>query len=83
MTFLGQEAECKELNNLLESLLTINGCLRRLDCETQDVYLTLPRNDLHYIMRVAEQNPNGKFFKFYKRKGEDEFMLGSIKVRGY
>ena len=83
MTFLGQEAECKELNNLLESLLTINGCLRRLGCETQDVYLTLPRNDLHYIMRVAEQNPNGKFFKFYKRSGKDEFMLGSIKVRGY
>lgn len=81
-TYLGQTQESKELDSILQSLLQINGSLRRLDIDTEEVYITIPKIDWLYIVRLSEQNKNGKFFKFYSKEADqDYFKLGNIKVK--
>lgn len=80
--YLGQTQEGKELDSILQSLLQINGSLRRLDIDTEEVYITIPKIDWLYIVRLSEQNKNGKFFKFYSKEvDQDYFKLGNIKVK--
>lgn len=80
--YLGQQSECKELDSILQSLLQINGSFKRLNIETDEIYITIPKLDYAYILRVAEQNKTGKFYKFFSHNKEDEFFkLGNIKVK--
>lgn len=80
--YLGQQKEVDELNSILQSLLQINGSFKRLNIETDEVYITIPKLDYAYILRVAEQNKTGKFYKFFSYNKEDDFFkLGSIKVK--
>ena len=81
-TYLGQQMECKELDSILQSLLQINGSFKRLNVETDEVYVTIPKLDYDYILRVAEQNKTGKFYKFFSYSEDDNFFkLGNIKVK--
>lgn len=81
-TYLGQQSECKEMDSILQSLLQLNGSLIRLDIQTDEIYITIPKLDYAYILRVAEQNKTGKFYKFFSyNKGDEFFKLGNIKVK--
>lgn len=81
-TYLGQQSECKELDSILQSLLQINGSFKRLNIETDEIYITIPKLDYAYILRVAEQNKTGKFYKFFSYNEDDDFFkLGNIKVK--
>ena len=81
-TYLGQQMECKEMDSILQSLLQINGSFKRMDIQTDEVYVTIPKLDYDYILRVAEQNKTGKFYKFFSyNKGDNFFKLGNIKVK--
>ena len=81
-TYLGQQMECKEMDSILQSLLQINGSFKRLNVETDEVYVTIPKLDYDYILRVAEQNKTGKFYKFFSYNKDDNFFkLGNIKVK--
>ena len=81
-TYLGQSLEVDEMNKILQSLLQINGSLTRLDVQTDEIYITIPKMDWLYIVRISEQNKNGKFFKFYSKEADlDYFKLGNIKVK--
>ena len=81
-TYLGQQQECKEMDSILQSLLQINGSFRKLDIETDEIYITIPKLDYAYILRVAEQNKTGKFYKFFSyNKDDGYFKLGNIKVK--
>ena len=74
--------ECKELDSILQSLLQINGSFKRLNFETDEIYITIPKLDYAYILRVAEQNKTGKFYKFFSYNENDGyFKLGNIKVK--
>ena len=54
----------------------------KLDIQTDEIYITLPKMDYTYILRVAEQNKTGKFYKFFSHNKEDNFFkLGNIKVK--
>lgn len=80
--YLGQQAEIEELNKILQSLLQINGSLRRLNTETDEMSIVLPKLDWLYIVRIIEQNKTSKVGKFYS-KGENDgyFKLGNIKIK--
>lgn len=81
-TYLGQQQECKELESILQSLLQINGSFKRMNIETDEIYITIPKMDYAYILRVAEQNKTGKFYKFFSYNENDGyFKLGNIKVK--
>lgn len=81
-TYLGQQQECKELDSILHSLLQINGSFKRMNVETDEIYITIPKLDYEYILRVAEQNKTGKFYKFFSyNEGDGYFKLGNIKVK--
>ena len=81
-TYIGQQQECKELDSILQSLLQINGSFKRLNVETDEIYVTIPKLDYAYILRVAEQNKTGKFYKFFSyNEGDGYFKLGNIKVK--
>ena len=80
--YLGQQHELNELDKILQSLLQINGSLRRLNTETDEMSIVLPKLDWLYIVRIIEQNKTSKVGKFYSR-GVDEnyFKLGNIKIK--
>ena len=79
---LGQQSVCKELDSILQSLLQLNGSLTRLDVQTDEIYITIPKMDYTYILRVAEQNKTGKLYKFFSYNENDGyFKLGNIKVK--
>ena len=81
-TYLGQALEVDEMNKILQSLLQMNGSLMKLDIQTDEVYVTIPKLDYDYILRVAEQNKTGKFYKFFSYNEYDNFFkLGNIKVK--
>ena len=81
-TYLGQSLEVDEMNKILQSLLQINGSFMKLDIQTDEIYITIPKMDYNYILRVAEQNKTGKFYKFFSHNKEDDFFkLGNIKVK--
>ena len=54
--YLGQQHELNELDKILQSLLQINGSLSRLNTETDEVSIVLPKLDWLYIVRIIEQN---------------------------
>lgn len=82
INYLGQHAEQKELDSILQSLLQINGSLRRLDLETEDFYITLPSSDWNYLTRIIEQNKTSKVGKFYSKDSDSKyFKLGNIKIK--
>lgn len=73
---------CKELDSILQSLLQLNGSLRRMDIQTDEIYITIPKMDYTYILRVVEQNKTGKFYKLFSYNENDGyFKLGNIKVK--
>ena len=72
--YLGQLAEIEELNKILQSLLQINGSLRRLNTETDEVSIVLPKLDWLYIVRIIEQNKTSKVGKFYSKEVGDNFF---------
>lgn len=80
--YLGQQVEVEEMNKILQSLLQINGSLRKLNTDTDEICIMLPKLDWSYIVRVIEQNKTSKVAKFYS-KGVDEnyFKLGNIKIK--
>ena len=79
---LGQQSVCKELDSILQSLLQLNGSLTRLDVQTDEIYITIPKMDYTYILRVVEQNKTGKSYKFFSYNENDGyFKLGNIKVK--
>ena len=73
--------ESEELNKILQSLLQVNGSLKRLNIETDEVYVVLPKSDWNYIVKVIQQNKQGKVYKFFSMGENDNyFKLGNIKV---
>ena len=80
--YLGQSAEVEELNKILQSLLQTNGSLKRLNTETDEVSIVLPKLDWLYIVRIIEQNKTSKVGKFYSKEvGDNFFKLGNIKIK--
>ena len=80
--YLGQQQELNELNKILQSLLQINGSLSRLNTETDEVSIVLPKLDWLYIVRIIEQNKTSKVAKFYSKEvGDNFFKLGNIKIK--
>ena len=80
--YLGQQVEVEELNKILQSLLQTNGSLRRLNTETDEVSIVLPKLDWLYIVRIIEQNKTSKVGKFYSKEvGDNFFKLGNIKIK--
>ena len=81
-TYLGQQQECKELDSILKSLLQLNGSFKRMDIETDEVSIVLPKLDWLYIVRIIEQNKTSKVGKFYSKGESDNFFkLGNIKIK--
>lgn len=81
-TYLGQQQECKELESILQSLLQLNGSFKRMDVETDEIYITIPKMEYNYILRVAKQNSASRFYKFFSYNENDRyFKLGNIKVK--
>ena len=37
--------ESEDLNKILQSLLTINGALKKMDIDTDEMFITLPKLD--------------------------------------
>ena len=73
--------ESEELNKILQSLLQVNGSLKRLNIETDEVYVVLPKADWNYIVKVIQQNKQGKVYKFFSMGETDTyFKLGNIKA---
>ena len=80
--YLGQQQECKELDSILKSLLQLNGSFKRMDIETDEVSIVLPKLDWLYIVRIIEQNKTSKVGKFYSKEvGDNFFKLGNIKIK--
>ena len=81
MNNLSEASEQVELNKILQSLLQVNGSLKRLNIETDEMFITLPKLDWKYIVKVIQQNKQGKVYKFFSMGENDNyFRLGSIKV---
>ena len=81
MNNLSEANEQIELNKILQSLLQVNGSLKRLNIETDEVYVVLPKLDWKYIVKVIQQNKQGKVYKFFSMGEKDTyFKLGNIKV---
>ena len=82
VSYSGQQQEQKELDSILQSLLQLNGSLRRLDLDTEDFYIILPSSDWNYITRIIEQNKTSKVGKFYSKDLDSKyFKLGNIKIK--
>ena len=80
--YVGQQLESEELNKILQALLQINGSLRRLNTETDEMSIVLPKLDWLYIVRIIEQNKTSKVGKFYSKEvGDNFFKLGNIKIK--
>ena len=77
----GQEKEYKEIQKFFESLLSADGALKRLDVNTDDVYIAMKSSDFEYITHVIELTDTHNFSKFYKRLSDNEFVLGGFKVK--
>lgn len=82
MIFKGQEQEVKELQNFLQSALQINGSMIRLGLDVEDMSIHIPFVDWEYLVRIIEQNTNGKHYKFYKNVNDKCFKIGNIKIVG-
>ena len=81
MNNLSEASEQVELNKILQSLLQVNGSLKRLNIETDEMFITLPKLDWKYIVKVIQQNKQGKVYKFFSMGENDTyFKLGNIKV---
>ena len=82
MNNLSEANEQIELNKILQALLQINGSVRKLNIDADEVYVVLPKVDWNYIVSVADQGKGHKFYKFYSKKEFDNFFkLGNIKIK--
>ena len=82
MNNLSEANEQIELNKILQALLQINGSVRKLNIDADEVYVVLPKADWNYIVSVADQGKGHKFYKFYSKKESDNFFkLGNIKIK--
>ena len=81
MNNLSEASEQVELNKILQALLQINGSVRKLNIDADEVYVVLPKLDWKYIVKVIQQNKQGKVYKFFSMGENDTyFKLGNIKV---
>ena len=81
MNNLSEASEQVELNKILQALLQINGSVRKLNIDTDEMFITLPKLDWKYIVKVIQQNKKGKVYKFFSMGENDTyFKLGNIKV---
>ena len=81
MNNLSEANEQIELNKILQSLLQVNGSLKRLNIETDEMFITLPKLDWKYIVKVIQQNKQGKVYKFFSIGENNTYVkLGNIKV---
>ena len=81
MNNLSEANEQIELNKILQALLQINGSVRKLNIDTDEMFITLPKLDWKYIVKVIQQNKQGKVYKFFSMGEKDTyFKLGNIKV---
>lgn len=77
----GQEKEYQQIQKFFESLLQMDGALRRLNCDTQQSYIAMKSDDFSYITSIIELTNTHNFSKFYKRISDDEFTLGGFIVK--
>lgn len=77
----GQEIEYQQVQKFFESLLQMDGALRRLYCDTQQSYIAMKSEDFTYITSIIELTNTHNFSKFYKRISDDEFTLGVFTVK--
>ena len=81
MNNLFEANEQVELNKILQALLQINGSVRKLNIDTDEMFIILPKLDWKYIVKVIQQNKKGKVYKFFSMGENDNyFKLGNIKV---
>ena len=67
------------LQDLQKALLSINGACRRLEINTEEVVIILPRHDFSYFKNVLESG-NGNLTKFYIPIDVDSFKLSGITI---
>lgn len=77
----GQEIEYKEIQKIHEALMQINGAMRRLNIDTDEVELTLPKEEFVYIKHVIELTDNHNFKKYYKSLSDIKFKLGGMLIK--
>ena len=77
----GQEKEYQQVQKFFESLLQIDGALKRLDCDTKQSYIAMRSEDFTYITSIIELTNTHNFSKFYKRINDDEFTFGGFTVK--
>lgn len=77
----GQEREYQQVQKFFESLLQMDGALRRLYCDTQQSYIAMKSEDFTYITSIIELTNTHNFSKFYKRISDDEFTLCGFTVK--
>ena len=71
--------EIVALNDLRKALLSVNGAIRRLGINTEEVIIILPRHDFSYFKNVLESG-NGSLAKFYIHVDDDSFKLSGITI---
>ena len=82
MNNISEANEQIELNKILQALLQINGSVRKLNIDADEVYVVLPKSDWNYIVSGADQGKGHKFYKFYSKKESDNFFrLGGVKIK--
>ena len=71
--------EIVALNDLRKALLSVNGAIRRLGVNTEEVVIILPRHDFSYFKNVLESG-NAGLAKFYISVDDDSFKLSGITI---
>jgi len=79
----GQQEEYKQIQNIQDALMNINGSFKRLNIDTQQVELSLPSEDFNYLKLVIENTDEHKFKKFYQSVSKECFVLAGIRVVKY
>ena len=83
MTF-DQDKENKAFNDLVDSLLKLNGALLKTGTNKDEVVIVIPREDWRYMFNVLsyENTKANKFFQ-YDENSQNEFKLSGIVVRSF
>ena len=71
--------EIVALNDIRKALLSVNGAIRRLGVNTEEVVIILPRHDFSYFKNVLESG-NAGLAKFYIPVDVDSFKLSGITI---
>lgn len=72
--------EEKELKLIQQSILQLTASLNRLG--VSDIKLSIQRNDVEYLNRLVENNPNWGASKYCKVKSDDLLYIHDLEING-